>query len=331
MALKQYHAFGFDLAGLPAYVDQQLDQIMPMLFKATRFLDNVTIQEGVKGTIQWNGINITGTLRSKAGCGFNNDATISFPAVSLSTVPVGIDVALCRRDLNGKWTQILNPRGAQKELESLSFPDVLTVGMTQLAATKWQRLLLLGDTASVDVELVHHNGLLKQMVTSPDVGTYSLAGVTVTDPVELYEAIEDFALSFPAEVRDNPGVQPAVYVGSTIYERIRKGLFKLNYYHVAPDSENVGTSRAQMMLPRSGVWLRKFHEIDAQPANYSGTPTSLAYGVVENYIVVGTDDPADYQDFNLWYETGTREIRGSIQWYSGLALWRPNMFIRTTA
>jgi len=330
--MRQYQAFGFDLTGLSTYVEQNIDKIKPMLVRATRFLDNVTIEEGVKGVIEWNGINISATLRLKESCGFTDDATVSFPSVQLATKTVGFDVALCRRDLsNNSWTRLLNPRGAQAELESLSFPDVLTLAIVQLAAVKWQKLLLLGDTSVVDVELIAHDGLLKQLVTNPAVQTYSLSGVNVNDPIQLYEAIEDFALAFPPEVRDNPTVQPAVYVGSTVYERIRKGLFKLNLYHIPPDSENVGTSRAEMLLPRSGVWLRKFYEIDQQPANYGGTPTSLAYGVVENYIVVGTDSARDYQDFNLWYETSTREIRGSIQWYSGLAIWRPELFIRTVA
>ncbi|GIV51627.1 MAG: hypothetical protein KatS3mg038_2148 [Candidatus Kapaibacterium sp.] len=327
--MRQYELFGVDLSSLPQYIDERLDMIMPMLFRATRFLDNVTIEEGVKGTVQWNGVHLTGTLRDKSGCGFQDSMTFTFPSVQLKTTPVGMDIEICRRDFNGKWTQILNPRGAQAELESLSFPDAMLTAMIQLAAEKWQRLLLLGDTASTDVNIVHHDGLLKRMVTNSSVGTYSLTGVNVNDPIVLYEAIEDFALSFPEEARDNPNVNIAVYVGRTVYERIRKALFQLNYFHVAPTSESVGTSRAQLLLPRSEVMLRKFSEIDSQPANYGGTPTSLAYGVVENYIVVGTDNPADYQDTNMWYETSSRTIRASIQWYSGLALWRPELFIRT--
>ncbi len=326
---RQFDKFAFDVASLPAWVDQNIDQILPALFKATRFLDNVTIVEGVKGSIDWNGLSITGTLRDKSGCGFTDDATVSFPKVTLTTKPVGIDVELCRRDLNGKWTQVFNPRGAQAELESLSFTEVLTLGMIQLAAEKWQRLLLLGDTSAVDVNIVHHDGLLKKLVTTSAVSTYNISGFTLTNPADVYEMLESLALAIDEKVRDNATLRPAIYVGSTLYERARKHLFDANLYHVAPTSENVGSSRAQMILPRSEVVVRKFSEIDAQPASYGATPTSAAYAVVENYIGVGTDDPQDYQDFNLWYNQDNRTIRGAIEWYSGIAIWRPELFIRT--
>lgn len=331
------HKFAINLSNLQSYVDQRIEEILPMLFTATRFLDNVTIEEGVKGTVEWYGIELQGELRNKSGCGFVDSATYSFKPVQLTTTIVGIDTEICRRDLNGKWTQLLNPRGAQAELESLSFPDYMTLAMVQLAASKWQRLLILGDTLSTTVDIMHHNGLAKLLCTTAGVGTVSASGVNWNDHNSVYDYIEDFALSFPEEARDNPNINIAVYVGKDVYEKVRRALFERNYYHIAPTSSNVGTSRAELMLPRSEVMLRKFKELDQQPNQYTyndgngnvQVPSSKVYGVVENYIIVGTDSIADYQDFNLWYETSTRTIRGSIHWRSGLAVWRPELFLRS--
>ena len=251
------------------------------------------LEEGVKGTREIALMNADVTLSAKSGCTQSLDGSVIFTKVDLTTTLLEAGIEFCNETLNTKMTQILNTLGVKMQNGQLpaELEDILMAYLMKRLDRKAQRLVVLGDTASLDAELAIFDGLVKIIKASADVVAYNSLETTITN-VNAYDIAYGLATTVDPEVFDN-GMMVRIYTGRTEALNIIKSYNDANPYTKL--LVDLGGTSMTFQLPETGIEIKTLPELNGLEDMYA-IPMQLTF--------LGTDELSDmvlevkYDDYN---------------------------------
>ncbi len=285
--------FDYDPSALADWTSNTLPNVITDLVGNSEFLSEFALETGVKGTREIALMNADITLSEKSGCTQSLDGSVVFTGVDLTTKLLEAGIEFCNETLNGKMTEILNVLGVKTQNGQLpaEIEDILMAYLMKRLDRKAQRLIVLGDTDSLDVELNILDGLVKLIEDSTTVTEYNSLETSITN-VNAFNIAYGLATSIDAEIFDN-GMAVRIYTGRAEALKIIKSYNDANpYTKVNPDMN--GTSMV-FALPETGVEIKTLPELNNLGKMFA-IPMSLTF--------LGTDELSDmilevkYDDYN---------------------------------
>lgn len=266
--------FDYDVSGLPAWTDNTMPNMIPDLIANSEFLGTLTLEEDVKGTREIALLNADVTLQAKVACTPSPDGSVIFTKANLTTVPLYAGIEFCNEDLNTKMTQILNRMGLKMQDGQLpaDLESILMAYLLKQLERKAQRLVVLGDTGSLDAELALMDGLIKKINTNGDVVAYNSLQTTIND-TNAYDIAYGLYQAIDTELFDAQ-VPVAIYTGRTEALAILKQWNDDNPYSQVEIP--VGGSSIRFRLPLTDIEVVTLPELNGLEDMYA-IPLSLTF------------------------------------------------------
>lgn len=266
--------FDYDVSGLPAWTDNTMPNMIPDLIANSEFLGTLTLEEDVKGTREIALLNADVTLQAKVACTPSPDGSVIFTKANLTTVPLYAGIEFCNEDLNTKMTQILNRMGLKMQDGQLpaDLESILMAYLLKQLERKAQRLVVLGDTGSLDAELALMDGLIKKINANGDVVAYNSLQTTIND-TNAYDIAYGLYQAIDTELFDAQ-VPVAIYTGRTEALAILKQWNDDNPYSQVEIP--VGGSSIRFRLPLTDIEVVTLPELNGLEDMYA-IPLSLTF------------------------------------------------------
>jgi len=296
--------FDYDVSGLPAWTDNTMPNVITDLIENSNFLSSLTLEEGVKGTKEIALLNSDVTLQAKEGCTPSPDGSVVFTKENLTTVPLYAGIEFCNEDLNTKMTQVLNVLGLKRQNGQLPAPleDILMAYLMKLLQRKAQRLVVLGDTTSLDAELNLTDGIRYRINNNVNVVDYMSTEATV-DETNAYSIAYGLYKAIPGELFDN-GTEVAIYTGRT------EAMFILEQWNNANPYSQVEVPAGlsmEFVLPLTNIRVISLPELNGLEEMYA-IPLSLTF--------VGVDSAED-MSFDIKYDDYDDKLKAECSFRLG--------------
>jgi|GEM_PF-2217370 len=311
VASRKRANFDYDVSGLPAFTDNTLPDIKTDLIANSDFLADLTLETGIKGTREIALLNANVVLKAKVGCTTSPDGAVVFTDKALTTVLLQAGVEFCNEDLNGKMTQILNTLGTATQNGQLpaDLETILMAYLTKLLARKAQRVVILGDTTSLDAELALFDGLVKKIEADATVANFTSGAVAIT-AANAYGLAYGVFKAINPELMDN-GMPVTLFMGRSA------ALFVLESWNAANPYTQVsvpaGGTSMRFTLPLTDIEVRTLPELNGLDKMFA-IPMSLAYLGVDlesdMELVIKYDDYNDKLKAEASFRLGTEFIFG---------------------
>lgn len=308
--------FGYDVTELDNWKDNSLPSITPDLVETSTFLNLLTLEEGVKGSKEIALLSSDIALQAKANCTPSPDGSVIFTKEILTTKPLYMGIKFCNEDLNTKMTQVLNSLGLRNQEGQLPAPleTILMAYLTKQLQKKASRLVWLGDTASLNPDLVHFDGLVKKLNADADVLKTTNTYATI-DATNAYTAAYELFETIPAELFDNQ-VPVTLFTGRTEALAIIKEWNDNNAYDRVQYTAEGGAIR--FVLPQTNV------EVVTDPAlNGLGQ----IYALPVSLIFLGVDERAD-ETFDIKYNSFDEILKAETSFRLGVQYVFPQYFVK---
>jgi hypothetical protein len=308
--------FGYDVSGLAAWKDNTLPNITTDLVATSTFLEKLMLEEGVKGSREIALLSSSVSLQAKAACAPSPDGSVVFTEKILTTKPLYMGVEFCNETLNTKMTQVLNALGMKNQEGQLPAPleTILMAYLTKQLQKKAERIVWLGDTTSLDTELVHFDGLVKTLKADTAVLKTTTTYATITNSNGYAAAYEVFT-KIPAEIFDNQ-MSVALNTGRTEALNIIAAWNTSNPYdRIQPINEG---GALRFTLPQTNVEVVTIPALDGSNEIFA-IPTSLVF--------LGTDARED-ENFDIKYDSYNEKLKVDTSFRLGVQYVFPQYFVR---
>lgn len=306
-ALKEQ--FDYDVSGLPAWTDNTMPNVITDLIENSNFLGSLTIEEGVKGTKEIALLNADVTLQAKEGCTPSPDGSVVLTKENLTTVPLYAGIEFCNEDLNTKMTQVLNALGLKRQNGQLpaALEDILMAYLMKNLQRKAQRLVVLGDTTSVDAELALMNGLRYRINNNTDVVDYMSSEASITS-TNAYAIAYGLFKSVPAELFDN-GYEVRMYMGRDKALLVLEDWNNANPYSQVAIPQDNGTSM-EFVLPLTNIRVVSLPEL-LNTNEMWVLPLALTF--------LGVDSPED-MSYDIKYDDYDDKLKAECSFRLGVQI-----------
>lgn len=306
--------FDYDVSELPAYVDEQSQDILEDLTYGSGLTTRINVMEEVKGSKTIKLLNADLALQSVTGCTMTDDGTIVFDGVDLATKRVGVRQSLCNEDLTDTWAQMLLAIGANRQDREMPMEQVILAYLTKKSRFKNQNLMFKGDTASADGNLDHYDGFIKLWDNDSDLVAISGAALSnanaYTKAVEVYEAI-------PSVLFDN-GVAVEIVTGRTEARMIMNQVWADKDFNAKIEATEEG-GELSFVLPNTNITVRSYPQLNG---------LGKMYAVPYTYMFFGTDLESDIDGAEVKYLEDDEKLRMTNKWRSGIQYVYPEYFVR---
>ncbi len=296
--------FDYDVSALPAWTDNTMPNVITDLIDNSAFLSSLTLEEGVKGTKEIALLNADVELQAKVGCTPSPDGSVVFTKKNLTTVPLYAGIEFCNEDLNSKMTQVLNVLGLKRQNGQLpaELETILMAYLMKRLQRKAQRLVVLGDTGSLDAELALLNGVRYLINNDVTVVDYFSTEASITSS-NAYAIAMGLYGTIPTELFDND-MTVSIYTGRTEAVKILTDWNNANPYNqvTVPNGSSM-----EFDLPLTNVKVISLPELDGLSEMYA-IPTALTF--------LGVDSPED-MTFDIKYDDYDDKLKAECSFRLG--------------
>lgn len=300
------HTFDYDLAEVSSYVDQESREILTDLTLSSELISKFNLMENVKGSEEIKLLESNPTLQAATNCGRTPSGGVVFLDETVTTKRVKIEEIYCNEDLNSKWTQLYNKAGANRQDEEQpDFADIMISYYRQKAMKRTQDLVILGDTASVDSNLAHIDGLVKLWTNDAELNVIGTSETEFTNSNAFDLAIKCHE-GIPEVLLDNE-VEVEIWVGRETYRKIVNNIYNDNNFHYSIEEET--GSMPSFILPTTNTRVRSIPQF---------TGTNYMFAVPYEYVFYGTDLSSDVDGFEFKYSTYKDELYFGTKWRVGV-------------
>ncbi len=309
LKIKLKEQFGFDVTALPDYTKETMPNIVTDLIGNSAFLSSLTPREGIKGSERINLLNGDVTLQAKTNCTQSPDGSFIFTDETLEVVPLYMGIEFCNEDLNGKVTEILNKIGMKMQNGQLpaDLDQIIMTYLMKLLQRKLQRLIILGDTTSIDPELALTSGLRYRINNNTDVVDYMSAEVSITAS-NAYAIAYGLFKSIPSELFDNE-MEVVIYMGRDKALLVLEDWNQANPYTLVPVPDQKGSSM-EFVLPLTNIRVVSLPELN-------GTNEMWAFPL--DLVFVGTDSQDDW-NFSMKYDDYNDKLKAEAAFRAGVQI-----------
>jgi len=288
MSLKKYLSsnFDFDVSGLAAYVDEQSQELLVKQVTAGKTLEQITIQEGVKGSAEIKLMD--DSLVYQAGdCTMTASGDTVFTDRAISVETLGYMKKFCQKDLAGFWTQLNLRAGAMAEDEELPFEALIIEYIQTLQSNELDKLIWRGNKSTGTGNLAFMNGFRSILTTGAgcvNLNTSSVASITNANAYDVfYEVFENS----PEAVAESADFK--CFTGRENFNKLIKNLVDLNFFYYSPEQI---ASMDSVVVPGTDMVVSKVVGLNTLDNIYTGRAS---------HFIFGTDLTGDLDQFELWY------------------------------
>ena len=314
--------FGYDVADISEYVKMDAPEIISELVEASTLLDKITFKQDIKNKGLVKVMRGDIPLGAWSGCTISDSGTLDFQEVEIETKKLGFSIGFCSEDLVDKWTSLMLNSGAKNELKSLPVESQVKALFLALLKNRIEMIMINGDTASPDANLLHFDGIAKIITASALVGgpddAVTVAGVPLTTS-NAYTEFKKVARAFPIAVQES-NMTLGIWCNATDFDKLVDNLEADNNFHYTAQVDGEGGART-LILPSTGMKV----EIK------KGLTSNEIYGVVYELIAGGTDSESDMATIDIEYLTEARKVRTDAAMYIGVNLVEVKNFVKYLA
>lgn len=281
------------VTSLPAYVEQNVNELLSKSVLGARTLDYIGVQTGIKTSASINLLNTSVVFDDGSNCGFLARGSQSITQRVITTGLIKVNMDYCEKNLLGKYTEKLVKIGANQEelpFEQYFVDEVLKSIKSEMDKAIWQ-----GDVSGQTANLNRFDGFLKIMS-----GDTNVIKVTQTSGATTYEKIKNVYMAIPESIIDDA----VIFVGADTYRSYIADLVTANLYHYDPAQGEDG-----YMVPGTNVKVVKINGLNGTGKIVASRPSNLVYG---------TDLESNTEAFDLWYSKDDRVFKLAIEWNAGV-------------
>lgn len=304
--------FSFDVDALPNYTDEQSMEFIQDLISSSTWISNLQVLEGVKGkqTIKL----LTGdiSLQEMDGCTPTPDGEIVFNGRDIETKRLYAGIELCNEDLNGKYTQMLNALGANRQDTEMVLEPVLTAYLGRILMKKVQRIMLLGDTTSLDTDLVHFDGFIKLIENDPAVIQASVGA-------DAFETAQNVVAAIDEDVFDEE-IAHEVITSRTQAQAILNKIYEDKDYNALTVDVDRSNGQLSFILPTTNTRIRSINTLKG---------STDMYAVCYPFMFMGTDLESDMDGLSIKYDDYANKLKAEVSFRLGAQFVLPKYFVRT--
>tara|TARA_R110002126_G_scaffold48522_2_gene135150 strand:+ start:1792 stop:2748 length:957 start_codon:yes stop_codon:yes gene_type:complete len=301
---------GFNLSALTQYVDETSFELISKAVLGTKLATYVDVRAGLKGnSVAIPLLEDTFNVQDGNVCGWNADNTASISQVDMCISHPKVQHEFCPQALRDTFLAKSLAAGQFGSSESLPEEAVFANYFVEKLQNYNEKYIITGSTAlgcdGIQQPISASATLVNGRLVSAASASWTSAN-SVSQSQELYEAL-------PGEVSIADDLIMIVSVGD--YKALALGVTQGNYYHIAPDLEN-------LYIPGTNVRVVASAGIKDQTNGLNTRFMTRA-----SNIILGTDLTGDFEEFRLWYSLDNDQIRATMKWAIGMAVVQPDLVV----
>ena len=311
---------GFNVGSLSDYTKQNAQQLVTSSVLGAKTIDLIkqssNVMVGVKSSETINIMDTDTLFQSGASCGFTASGTTSFTQRSVVVGKIKVNEALCLKDLEAKYLQEALPRGSR--YDSMIFAEEYSNRKAQKIADALETAVWQGDITSGNSQLLHFDGLIKQVNASavqananPYIATVA-TDITASNVIAVFDAVY---AAIPAAVVAKDDVK--IFCGMDVFRTYTIALKNANQFHY---SLNVKAD-SEFILPGTQI------TVVATPG-LNGT--KKVYAMRMSNIFFGTDLLDEQERFELFYAKEADQVRFVAEFKAGVNVAFPAEVVKFT-
>ncbi len=305
----------FDVSALVDYVDQTSTDLLLPAVSAGRTASMVNIQVGIKSSAALQLFDSTVTFQDD-DCAFNSSGTTTFSQRNLAVEAIKVQEALCPKDLEAKWTQILLRAGSNYDESDIpaAYMDIKMQRLQDsLELADWQ-----GEDGVGAGNLGFYDGFITVIDTAAASVDGNVDGVTVATGITSANAldiVQGIYSVIPTSVLNADDL--VCFMGWDAFRNLVINITDSNFFHYATDE---ATQNGELILPGTGLRIVAVNGL-------SGTNRIFA-GRASNFYI-GMDAMGD-DEMEMWYSQDDRNVKSSISFKRGTQVAYPAELVEFT-
>jgi hypothetical protein len=261
--------------------------------------------------------------KKKTSCGWNPSGSIAQLIDKKITVEeLAIEMEECAKDFDGKILQLVKKKGFNRyDLTGTQFEEILRELAQPIIARDMNRIISLGDTASIDADYNQLDGKWKKIMAGvaggsilktadlPDAGALA-AGAART-------ALDDVHFNAPIELKTFDQSQKIKVVTRSVYDNYLRSFAS----NTELESSMVVLQNGLQTVSHWGVpvVVEDIVDIYVNADLAAANPHRIYYTTINN-ITIGTDLESDFSEVDFWYEKKEQANLMRVNYKLGVSL-----------
>lgn len=310
----------FNVSALADYTKQNAQNLVTSSVLGAKTIDLIkqasNVMVGVKSSEAITIMDTDTLFQAGSNCGFTASGTTTFTQRTVTVGKIKVNESLCPKDLEAKYLQEALPRGSR--YDSIIFAEQYSQRKAQKIAEALEKAVWQGDTTSLDTQLLHFDGLIKQVNAgavqanaNPYIGTVATS-ITASNVIAVMDAVY---AAIPAAVVDKDDA--VIFCGMDVFRTYTIALKNANLFHYNYD----GKANGEFTLP--GTTIR----VIATPG-LNGT--SKIYAMRLSNIFFGTDLLDEQERFDIFYAREADQVRFIAEFKAGVNVAFPGEVVKFT-
>ena len=285
---------GFTVSSLTNYVDQSSTELIAAAQFKSETAALANIQTGVKSSAALQILTVSPIPQGGNGvlsCGFTATGDVTFSQRTIESKPLKYEDALCPKNLEAKWTQLLLRSGqnyTEADIPAMVMDEIIKVINKNNEVADWQ-----GNTSSGSAYLSPYDGLIKIINAASGVVT---ATASIYNTTNCRTIVANILTNIPAALKGDPDVK--IFMGYDAAEIYRQKLMNDNLYHVP-----AGTGRP-LLAEGSVVEIIPVHGLDGL---YSVSGQSCIFAMKPSNMYLGVDMQGEEEQARMWVDGSDME------------------------
>jgi hypothetical protein len=300
-------ADNFIVTGLPNYVEQNQAPLLRKMVLGGKTINRIGKQLGIKTSAALNYLETSPTFQEGKGCGFTPQGSATLSQRTITTGMIKVNMTICPDTLLGKYAEHLVEIGAGKE--KLPFEQEVAESIVNNIDTKMEKAIWQGDTASLDADLQHFDGLLKIIGAEDNAVKVTVSGTSA------YDAIKSIVKKIPANTLKK-GAE--IYVAPDMFLNFMLELVEKNYFHY---SAGEGAMPEEFPFPATNIKVVSTEGLAGAGKMVAAYPQELFFG---------TDLMDNKEELKLWFSDDDDLFKMKAKWNAGTQVAFPDEVVLAT-
>lgn len=290
---------GFDLSTLTSYVDETSFELISKAVLGTNLASFVDVRAGLKGnSVAIPLMDDDFTVADGNNCGWSAPDSASITQVDMCIYHAKVQHEYCPQALRDTFMAKALSAGQFGSSESIPYEATFVNYFVEKLQNYNEKYLINGVT--------NCDGFLQQLSGSAvDATALNIAWAANTSVAGAHALYE----SLPATVSMADDLVLVVSMGD--YKKLALGVTQGNYYHIAPDLED-------LYVPGTNIRVVASAGIKDQTNAKNNRILTRA-----SNLIMGTDLTGDFEQFKLWYSEDNDQVRSTMKWAIGAAVVEP--------
>jgi hypothetical protein len=309
--------FGYNVAGLTAYVDQTSQQLLVRSIFEGKTASKFQKQTGIKSSEALQLLSTDVVFQTGGTCAPTASGTTTFTQRNLTVGKVNVTESLCPKELEAYWTQQSLVAGSV--YDAISFESDYTNLKASVIAEANETALWQGNTSTGIGNNAFFNGFVKIVDDASAVtisgntgGVTSGTGITASNIIAILDAMW---LRLPAALKSKADVE--FMVGSDTFDKLVMALRAANLFWYN-GVDGAAMANGELILAGTPYKVSRYFGLDST--------NRILLGRTSNFFI-GTDLESDEDNFQIKV-LETDNIRFKIDFKLGTQIAYPNEVVQ---